>query len=70
MPPPTRPLSAIDKAKPGPQTTPMREVPMISDPQSTWPLARTLAWVVLAVMTVALVYTGWIAITNFNRIGV
>ena len=43
---------------------------MGSDPQPTWPLARTLAWVVLVVMTVALVYTGWIAITNFNHIGV
>jgi hypothetical protein len=38
--------------------------------QSTWPLARSLAWVVLTVMAVALVYTGWIAIVNFNRIGV
>jgi len=36
----------------------------------TWPLARTLAWVVLAVMAVALGYTGWIAMANFNRIGV
>ena len=26
--------------------------------EPTWPLARTLAWVVLAVMTVALAYTG------------
>jgi hypothetical protein len=43
---------------------------MTPDPEPTWPLARTLAWVVLAVMTVALVYTGWIAITNFNHIGV
>jgi len=43
---------------------------MTPDPQLSWPLARTLAWVVLVVMTVALVYTGWIAITNFNRIGV
>jgi hypothetical protein len=43
---------------------------MASDRNATWPLARTLAWVVLAVMTVALAYTGWIAITNFNRIGV
>jgi hypothetical protein len=43
---------------------------MTPDPQQTWALARTLAWVVLAVMTVALVYTGWIAVTNFNRIGV
>jgi hypothetical protein len=43
---------------------------MALDPHSTWPLARTLAWVVLAVMTAALVYTGWIAVTNFTRIGV
>jgi len=43
---------------------------MVSDPQATWPLARTLAWVVLAVMAAALAYTGWIAIVNFNRIGV
>jgi hypothetical protein len=33
-------------------------------------VARSLAWVVLTVMAVALVYTGWIAIVNFNRIGV
>jgi hypothetical protein len=39
-------------------------------PQTTWPVARTLAWVVLAVMAVALGYTGWIAISNFSRIGV
>lgn len=38
--------------------------------QPTWPLARSLAWVVLTVMAVALVYTGWIVIVNFNRIGV
>jgi hypothetical protein len=37
---------------------------------ATWPLARTLAWVVLAVMAGALAYTGWIVIVNFNRIGV
>ena len=43
---------------------------MAPEPQATWPLARTLAWVVLAVMAVALGYTGWIAIANFNRIGV
>jgi hypothetical protein len=38
--------------------------------EGTWHVARTLAWVVLAVMAVALAYTGWIAITNFHRIGV
>lgn len=43
---------------------------MAPEAQPTWPLARTLAWVVLAVMAVALAYTGWIAVVNFNRIGV
>jgi hypothetical protein len=33
-------------------------------------LARALAWVVLALMAVATVYTGWIALVNFDRIGV
>jgi hypothetical protein len=31
---------------------------------------RLLAWVVLAVMAAATMYTAWIALTNFNRIGV
>jgi hypothetical protein len=43
---------------------------MASEREATWPFARTLAWVVLAVMAMALAYTGWIAIANFNRIGV
>jgi hypothetical protein len=34
------------------------------------PLARLLAWVVLAVMAVATAYTAWIALANFHRIGV
>ena len=38
--------------------------------EATWSLARTLAWVVLAVMAVAVVYTGWIALANFDRISV
>ena len=33
-------------------------------------LARWLALVVLVVMAATLVYTGWIALANFNRIGV
>jgi hypothetical protein len=33
-------------------------------------LTRVLAWVVLALMAVATVYTGWIALANWNRIGV
>jgi hypothetical protein len=33
-------------------------------------LTRPLCLVVLAIMTVALVYAGWIAISNYSRIGV
>jgi hypothetical protein len=33
-------------------------------------LMRLLAWVVLALMAVATIYTGWIALANWNRIGV
>lgn len=43
---------------------------MASQPDKTWPLARALAWVVLAVMAIALVYTGWRVIVNFDRITV
>jgi hypothetical protein len=34
------------------------------------PLTRLLAWVVLALMATATVYTAWIAVANFHRIGV
>lgn len=37
---------------------------------ATWPLARTGAWVVLAVMAAAVTYTGWIVLANFGHIGV
>ena len=43
---------------------------MAPEQQATWPLARTLAWVILGVMAAALAYTGWIALANFSRIGV
>lgn len=33
-------------------------------------LVRGLAWLVLALMAVAMLYTGWIAAVNFHRIGV
>jgi hypothetical protein len=33
-------------------------------------LTRLLAWLVLVLMAVATVYTGWIALANWNRIGV
>jgi hypothetical protein len=61
---------ALDTAVPGLQTVGDAGGPMASERQATWPLARALAWVVLAVMTVAVLYTGWIAIANFNQIGV
>jgi hypothetical protein len=34
------------------------------------PLARVLAWVVLALMAAATLYTAWIAVANFGRIAV
>ena len=43
---------------------------MAAEPRPIRGLSRALAWVVLAVMTLALVYTAWIALSNFNRIGV
>jgi hypothetical protein len=33
-------------------------------------LTRLLAWIVLALMAAATVYTGWIAVANMHRIGV
>jgi hypothetical protein len=38
--------------------------------QGSSPLARALSWMILALMAVATLYTGWIAVANFNRIGV
>ena len=43
---------------------------MAAPHEATWPLARTLAWVVLLIMEAAVVYTGWIAVANFDRIRV
>jgi hypothetical protein len=43
---------------------------MSSESRPTPVLSRTLAWVVLAVMALSLVYTGWIALSNFSQIGV
>jgi hypothetical protein len=34
------------------------------------PVARLLAWAVLALMVAAAAYTTWIAVANFHRIGV
>jgi hypothetical protein len=33
-------------------------------------LVRALVWVIFALMAASSLYTAWIAITNFNRIGV
>jgi hypothetical protein len=33
-------------------------------------VTKALAWVVLALMAVAVAYTGWIAVANFHRIAV
>ena len=43
---------------------------MATERHASGALARTLAWVVLAVMAGALLYTGWIALANVGRIGV
>jgi hypothetical protein len=41
-----------------------------SESEGSTPLARLLAWVVLALMAAAAAYTFWIAAANFHRIGV
>jgi len=43
---------------------------MTTDRVGSWLIARVLAWVVLALMAASALYTGWIAVANFNRIGV
>jgi hypothetical protein len=40
------------------------------EPPASAAVVRLLAWVVLAVMAAATAYTAWIALANFNRIGV
>jgi len=41
-----------------------------SEREGAAPLARILAWVVLALMAAATAYTAWIVLANFDRIGV
>ncbi len=43
---------------------------MKANNHGSWPLARALAWVVFALMLASAVYTGWIALANFDRIRV
>ena len=45
-------------------------VPAKSETEGSAPLTRLLAWVVLALMAAATVYTAWIVLANFDRIGV
>ena len=41
-----------------------------NDREGSAPLARLLAWVVLALRLAATIYTGWIALANVGRISV
>ena len=41
-----------------------------SESEKATPLARLLAWVVLALMAASTAYAAWIAVVNFHRIGV
>jgi hypothetical protein len=58
------------------QVIPMRFSPgrhcrsMKPEDEGSWPLAKALAWVLLALMAVSTLYTGWIALANFDQIGV
>jgi hypothetical protein len=40
------------------------------EPDAPSPLNRLLAWIVLALMAAATLYTGWMAVANYHRIGV
>ena len=46
------------------------EVPVRGERESSSALTTVLAWIVLALMASATLYSAWIAIVNFNRIGV
>jgi hypothetical protein len=41
-----------------------------NEPGSAPVVPRVVAWVVLVLMAAAILYTGWIALANFHRIGV
>jgi hypothetical protein len=43
---------------------------MVARRDGSWPVVRAAAWVVLALMAAATVYSAWIALANFHRIGV
>jgi hypothetical protein len=46
------------------------EAQMANQQDRSWPMARAAAYLVLALMAAATLYGGWIALTNFHRIGV
>jgi hypothetical protein len=48
----------------------MRAVKPSSERGASAPVPRLLAWVVLVLMAGATVYTAWIVVANFSRIGV
>jgi hypothetical protein len=43
---------------------------MVSQRDGSWPVVRAAAWVVLALMAAATLYSAWIALANVHRIGV
>ena len=43
---------------------------MAAQRDGSWPVVRAAAWVVLGLMAAATVYSAWIALANFHRIGV
>ena len=51
------------------RTTKM-EMPVRGERETSSALSRLLAWIVLALMASATLYSAWIALVNFNRIGV
>src|SRR5262245_21335060 len=64
-------MTGVDRAPP-PRST-GREAMAVStqfESQAATRLVRSLAWVIFALMAAASVYTIWIALANFNRIGV
>jgi hypothetical protein len=58
----------FDKARSGGDTG--RGDAVIRDSDTPVLLNRFLAWFVLVLMALAAVYTGWIAVANYHRIGV
>jgi hypothetical protein len=54
----------------GSPRTLLRGDAVTNEPGSAPVVPRVVAWVVLVLMAAAILYTGWIALANFHRIGV